>query len=418
MLSLVAEAISTVIIIMFQVLKATWWIVIPVVIFLRVKPLWLISKNIEYAKTLEWILLEIILPPEVEKTPKAMENVLAGIHGAWSPTKGRAKWLQGKFVDRFSFEMAGIDGELHFYVRCQTAQRDFVESKIFSQYPDAEIYEVEDYTKILPSELPNKDYDLWGADYVLAEDWAYPILTHIDFEDKEEERRLDPLSQFAELVSKMDKGEYVWMQFVAAPVVSEIAGKAQVVIDNEVGRKKSKPAGVGTEVASFVQNMQEYYMSRELTPRSGGEPGTEVNMQKLTPGEHKKIERMEIKASKVSFSITIRVLYIARKDVYHKAHIPAIQGFFNQFASGINSFKPEATPSNSIIFFKKQRNFFRKSNLAAAYTGRFLGVLSKPYILNIEELATLYHYPGRVVRAPLMPRISSRTAEPPKGLPY
>ncbi|OGZ59822.1 MAG: hypothetical protein A3A00_00215 [Candidatus Spechtbacteria bacterium RIFCSPLOWO2_01_FULL_38_20] len=417
MYAIVTESLNTVIVILFQVIKATWWVVIPVVIFLRIKPLWLTYKGIQYSKTKNWIVLEVTLPPEVEKTPKAMENVLAGLHGVWKSVSARDKWTKGVSVDTFSLELAGIDGELHFYFRCQDNQRQLVESKIYSQYPDAEIHQVQDYITSIPPQLPNKDYEMWAADYILTRDWAYPITTHIEFEDPEQERRLDPLSQFAELVSKMDSGEYMWVQVIIRPVLSEVAGKAQEKINEEVGRKAPKKVGVWAEISSFVKNINNYYMGRELTGRPGAESAEKSDTLKLTPGEQEKVKRMEMKASKVSFSTTIRVLYVARKDVFHKGHIPAVQGFFNQFSSGFNSFKPTSTPSGSLIFFKGTRNFIRRLKLVNAYRGRGLGWLSEPYVLSVEELATIYHYPGRVVTAPFMPRISSRSSEPPKGLP-
>jgi len=266
MYAIVIESLNTVIVILFQVIKATWWVVVPVVIFLRIKPLWLTYKGIQYSKTKSWIVLEITLPPEVEKTPKAMENVLAGLHGVWKSVSTREKWTKGASVDTFSLELAGIDGELHFYFRCQDNQRLLVESKIYSQYPDAEIHQVQDYIASIPPQLPNKDYELWAADYILTRDWAYPITTHIEFEDPEQERRLDPLSQFAELVSKMDSGEYMWVQVIIRPVLSEIAGKAQEKINEEVGRKAPKTVGVWAEVSSFMKNINNYYKRYQSYP--------------------------------------------------------------------------------------------------------------------------------------------------------
>ena len=42
---------------------------------------------------------------------------------------------------------------------------------------------------------------------------------------------------------------------------------------------------------------------------------------------------------------------------------------------------------------------------------------SKPYILTTEELATLYHFPGKIVTTPTLERIPSKKVEPPANLP-
>ena len=42
---------------------------------------------------------------------------------------------------------------------------------------------------------------------------------------------------------------------------------------------------------------------------------------------------------------------------------------------------------------------------------------TRPIVLNTEELATLYHFPGEVVKTPTAPRIPSRRGEAPSNLP-
>jgi len=41
----------------------------------------------------------------------------------------------------------------------------------------------------------------------------------------------------------------------------------------------------------------------------------------------------------------------------------------------------------------------------------------EPFVLNTEELATLYHFPGRVAETPTFGRIESKKSEPPVNLP-
>ena len=55
-----------------------------------------------------------------------------------------------------------------------------------------------------------------------------------------------------------------------------------------------------------------------------------------------------------------------------------------------------------------------------AYVNR--SAFYKPYkektiVLNTEELCTIYHFPGGVVRTPSLARIESKKGEPPIGLP-
>jgi hypothetical protein len=40
-----------------------------------------------------------------------------------------------------------------------------------------------------------------------------------------------------------------------------------------------------------------------------------------------------------------------------------------------------------------------------------------PFVLNTEELATVYHFPGRVAQTPTLGKIESKRAEAPVNLP-
>ena len=39
------------------------------------------------------------------------------------------------------------------------------------------------------------------------------------------------------------------------------------------------------------------------------------------------------------------------------------------------------------------------------------------YVLNVEELATLFHFPTFEVTAPVAPRVEAKRGKPPSGLP-
>ena len=68
--------------------------------------------------------------------------------------------------------------------------------------------------------------------------------------------------------------------------------------------------------------------------------------------------------------------------------------------------------NNGKADIKKGANFFVK-----AFKGRKLGVSKNPFIFNVEELATLWHFPLAFVKTPLIQKIASKRAEPPTGLP-
>lgn len=406
---------------LFLAIKAAWWVAVPLFLVSKIKRYYLLYKIIKYFRKLQFVLLEITLPPDVLKTPKAMENVFAGMHGSWTDLTFRDRWVKGEVQDRFSLEIIGENGELHFYIRCLARQRNFIESTIYAQYPDAALREVEDYAQHLPPDLPNKDYDLWGADFILNNTQWYPIRTYFEFEDIAEERRLDPISQLAEMVAHMQTGEHLWIQIIISPVLTEVRGKWKETVDDMLGRKAPAPIGLFLEIFDFFSALYQVMIEgKEAPPRREAEIVKPREVIHLTPGERETLEAVERKNSKVGYMTTIRGIYIARRDVMNKANIAGMHGFFRQFAHlGANSFRPDSKtfPKSSFIVFPEMRKYIRKRRLIMAYRFRFLGFLSKPYFLNIEEVASLFHLPGRVVTAPFVPRVPARRAEPPRGLP-
>ena len=405
--------------------KYTWWFIVPAILFPFVKDIWLLSRNIRYGKGMSHVLLEIKIPKEVVKTPKAMEIALSGIHGTVEVLNFRDKWLAGEFQPSFSLEIAGIDGEMHFYIRCERKYQHLIEAKLYAQYPELEIQEAEDYTESVPQDIPNNSWDLWGTDMVLLKDSAYPIRTYEFFEDLEEERRFDPLSSLAEVITNLQDGEQLWIQTIISPILDRDWVKDSLKISEKLlGRKEvPSPPGLLGNISEFFANGLK--MLAGSVPEWGGgveHKEDDSNFMRLSRGEQRIIEAIEDKRAKTGFKTTIRTVYLARRDVMNKTNIAALQGIYRQLTDqNLNGLriKTGTQPSSSLMGFKKMRNHRRKIRMFHMYKMRMLGILSEPYILNVEEIATLYHFPGAAVQAPSTggARLSAKRGEPPTGLP-
>ena len=100
---------------------------------------------------------------------------------------------------------------------CESKFRNFIESLIYSQYPEAEIQEVEDYTHSVPKNTPNREWDLWGVDFKLAKNDAYPIRTYKYFQEEVTKGMIDPLAELADVIAGLPPGQQIWLQFVVTP---------------------------------------------------------------------------------------------------------------------------------------------------------------------------------------------------------
>ena len=151
---------------------------------------------------------------------------------------------------------------------------------------------------------------------------------------------------------------------------------------------------------------------------------------KLTPGEKEVLMGLEDKIAKRCFKCYIRFVYLAKKENYFGGAKAIPFGFFNQFATeNLNSFRPWTKTLTKVKrhswlgIFRLRRVYVKKRRLFFRYINRMPPLFPKPsgkssFILNTEELATIFHFPGRVVApAPFVSRVESKRGEAPPGLP-
>lgn len=398
-----------------------WWLAAPFILAPIFWSLWLRFVQIQAEQRNRWVLLEIIPPKEIPKTPAAMEQVLAGFHGIYAPPNIVEKYIKGEKMPRMSLEIVGIDGEVHFFIRAPQQYQMLTQSHIYSQYPQAEIHEVEDYVNRVPPDIPNESWDLWGTEFLLTKEDAYPIRTYVEFglhkEQVEEETKVDPLAGITEVLANLKKGEEIWIQIIISPAEFGWEKAGEELIEKIAGRAKEPKPGLLGRFFSSLGNFFNLLLGKEKEKQPSEEIGL-VIPKRLTPAEAKAIQDIERNISKPGFETTIRVLYLGKKGVFQKARgRNSLFGAFRQFNSQtLNSFIPDfQTITQLDFFYTKWRLNWRKKKLFFDYKRRWLK--SKRFIFNVEELATLFHFPGRVITAPLMPRVRARKAEPPATLP-
>jgi len=413
--------------IVWQILKNWWWLPLP---FLLRKPaIYMYRYYIQekWDASVKKIVLEVKMPKETIKPIKAMDQVFAGFHAIHDIPTWREAWVEGVIQLGISCEIVSIDGEVHFFIRTAEMFRKLIESNIYSQYPEAEVFLVDDYTKNVPQNIPNKDWDLYGVDFVNSKDEIYPIKTYKQFEtetEKEEEKRVDPLADLLEGLSTLRPGEQFWLQIVAKPVLGKDRPwqkKGRELADKLARRpEKEKESGsiIGDALGILVSGPKEKKKEeKELIPPE----------MKLTPGEREVLGAVESKLSKFGYACNIRFLYLGKKDVFFKPTVKVGFSYFKELSTenlgGVKPTSKTMTKMKSIFFWfwDKRRIYLRKRRMFRYYTKRWAPLFPRPgmtYILNTEELATLYHFPSQTV-APAMgvSRLETKRRNVPLDLP-
>ncbi len=419
------------VIILKQILFTVGWIPVAVVLLLGFKDLWLFYIQSKWGAVQRYIFLAIDIPRGNEQSPKAVENMFSYLAGAHGSINLIEKYWEGKFQLSFSFEIVSIDGYTQFLVRAPAQSRDLVESAVYAQYPDAEITEVDDYTEGMPTKFPDDEYDVWGAEFIQVKNPAYPIKTYVEFEHQMGDPKVtfrDPMASLMDLTSSLRKGEQLWYQIILVP----IDFKWPEIGDKEISKILREKIKTKNNIADWIINLfmgiigafseAIYSFGGDYETKEKKDEDDSLKMMNLKPKEKKQVEAIQEKVSKLGFETKIRFVYIAKKDVMNKPKVVnGFVGYMKQLASmDLNNLKPDmdVTATSTAYFFKEKRVNRRKSSIVHNYINRSSSAGRSTGLLNIEELATIWHFPVEsVVKAPLIQKATRRKAEPPMTLP-
>lgn len=391
----------------------------------------------DFISGIDFVLLEIIPPREVVRSPKAMELFIINALYHWSMKGGKEQYWQGAVWFWFSLELVSIEGQVHFYIRTPTRLRSLIETQMYAQYPQAQVKAVEDYTLAVDEISPNSAWAGWGCEFTLKNKEAYPIKTYVDFgldKDPKEEFKVDPISPVIEFFGSLQKGEQAWMQIVITPSKKEY---------HTHGTWFGKHDWVAEARLEQMRMLKPYTASKDDGAR----------IETRTPDFLKKtLDGMVAKITKIGFDTGIRVMYVAKKESFSYNNRKSMRLIFRQYANPsvneltrINSAQPDAlntsffmlSPKQVMVLANRMLNEYRERSFfhlpmrhhlfnAHVFKEPLLTIVKqfwlpyfhpKTFVLNVEEIATIWHFPGQILKVPTLERIESKEASPPTNLP-
>lgn len=417
--TLLANFLLKALIVIGRFFEEFWWLILPLVLIPIYKELQAAYEKKKKTDALEWVNLLITPSRDIFKTPRAMEEIFAALHAA--PVKE-------PLPDWFSLELVGYNSQMYFYVRTFKKYTDYIKALFYAQYPTTSIEVVKDYFDIWPPIVPDGEYDLWGAEYILKNDSAYPLITYPEFEDPKEEKRLDPLSSIAEMMSKIKEKELLTLQIIVKASDDKWRDGGLKIINKAMGRLEgSKPLGFVASIMEFIEN---FLLGAFRAPNWSEIKNGEPKNTPLSAVEREVADKIGKKIAKLGFNGGVRACYIAPKTTFSKETKFAVESYLKQFSTqNLNAFKSndEINVSLKGIFnsdgfalkgrswFADRRNLIRKRHLLQNSKKR--SVIKRGSVFNVEELATIFHLPINAVQAPSMGRLVSNTGKPPINLP-
>ena len=355
------------------------------------------------------VVLDIKIPREITKSPRAMELALTSMYN----TSGEGSFLHrawhGQMRTWFSFEYVSLGGEVHMYIWCWKSFRHVIETALYAQFPEIEIKLAEDYASKFHYD-PAK-HKAFVNDHKLEKSDAYPLKTYIEFEldkDPDEEFKVDPLAQLFEYLSSLHAGEQVWVQ----------------VIVRATGKQGGPLRPVKTAVKDWMKRVKDEVADIRKKASLSSDGKTE-SFPRPTWSQTEQMRIMERQLGKIPFDVAIRGLYIGDIDVYNGATANGMRWFWKAINNPgyLNALEP-ANGHNAFDYpwqdFMNLREHLLIRRYIDAYRRRsaFFAPWTMPWnVMTNEVLATMFHFPSSSIAVPGLERISATKAEPPHNLP-
>ncbi len=379
---------------------------------------WLWYAHSSYLSKREPLLLEVKMPREITRSPRAMENALSKLWTDSGETTFFNRVWQGQVRPIFSLEIASFGGEIHFYIWCWRNWRPNVEAMIYAYYPECELVEAEDYASKFVFDPDTQD--AFPTDWRLEpRNDAYPIRTYIEFEldkDPKEEYTIDPLAEVLERMSILKPDEQMWIQFV-------------ITMCRDMRRKKG---GAFWETESRYEGLlkeEVVKLRKETTPADPNDrmahdswkAVARVPMYRYT----KTIEAIDRNLGKHPFNVGARGVYIADSKNFTAPGYTGIRWIWRPVGNPqyMNQMRPRRW-GNPFDYPWQAYNNFRWTLMVR----RFFDVYRRrahfyaPWVLphnmmSTEVISTMWHPPSAAVAAPGLERIAATKAEAPPNLP-
>ncbi len=338
--------------------------------------------------------------------PLMMEAVLSSVHSL----KGRDGTV--------CLEMGVSEGKISLYVRSSRRAAAVIESQLYAQYPDAEIEEV-------PFGLldPRQGEVAVSTDLVLSGPEVQPIKRYPQFIDLVTRQYVDTVAGMtSSLVRYPVPSMRGHIQVVLAPLGPRYRRRALAFIPLLV-------KGLSKQFPWFAKLFCSVHMSRgwrrllffPVDFMMGGFRTWFINpmsMPILSEGEARQAEQDEDHkvsmrsheredAETASVDKVNRLLFVSNVRVSVVAPVSAQSQAEIKVSEITSSFRPFTLP---------QCNGFEEKKIRVT-AGLLHGFQVRPYILSVEEVATLWHIPNILVKTPNFDWVMYRKVEPPVDLP-
>jgi hypothetical protein len=307
------------------------------------------------------------------------EAVIASLGGLKSQ-RGYKAWLMGR-NDHFSFEIVSHKNRIAFYIVSPKNLARYVEQQVHAHYPEASVEAVEDYN-IFQTKVPAV-----AASIKTQKKYLFPLKTYQKLD-------VDALNSIINVMSKLKGEESLAIQYVVRSSHPSWHAKVKSVV-----RKIQKTNSIsdGLSAGNFFNELFSLFSA----PKK--DEGMQNN-KRLSAVEEEMLKAIEEKNSKAGLDVNIRIIASTKTREQSKVYINNIANAFTE----CNNFSYGNIFTRSLFAKQKTllRNFiFRRFNDKTSF------------LLNTEELATIFHFPLKHTETPNIVWLSAKTAPASNDIP-
>ncbi len=298
--------------------------------------------------------------------------------------------------DHIALEIVARNELVMFYVVMPHHLQRLVELQIHAQYPRAHLEPVEDYN------IFTARSQTLGSNLGLIKSPIFPIRTYKKLDN-------DPLNALTNVLSKLGPDEGAAIQILIRPAKRSWTRRGQAVARKlQHGKKLNEAmesAGSAWSVFKGAAKTLQSGLAKETEAEKARKERSLMPPQFLTPMEQELIKALEEKSSKAAFDANVRL--IASSTSLERART-IHTGMVNAFA------QYRAQESGNGF---RQKPLWLKDRFVRDFIFRNFSERHK-FVLNAEELASIYHLPLPTTETPNILWLGARQAPAPVNAPH
>lgn len=356
---------------------------------------WQYRKNIAKRRSKEMAFLRVVMArkdsdsDEKKETIRDFKEQISLMEQLLSNLKSLYRgnflgWLLGQ--EYISFEYTAHANEIYFYIVVPRKSKLLVEKQIIGFYPDCLIEETSEIN------IFENRKSVLGEAMILKKGDEFPIRTYQKLES-------DSMNAILSALGRLSENTSATIQILLKPEDDNWQNRIKKMI-----RKEEKNPGKRRYISFNPLVWMRGFLAIFFQDPEEKNKKDEPEIDEKDPIDDEGL--MKEKVKKTGFLVMVRVIVTADDDAIANAELRNIISSFSQFASpAYNRFRPMRHKSLSVLiqyFILRQFAWWQKN-----------------FLLNIEEIATLFHFPhSKYNKQPEIKWQHFRVVKAPTNIPH